>query len=86
MRQLVCPNCGAGDFIYKDGIRICKYCNSKYELTSEEKPKRTAQVSLQSDIDILLEKCKADPARDRKYAELILDIDPTNNAVWKYLR
>lgn len=86
MRQLVCPNCGAGDFTYMDGIRTCKYCNSRYELTEEERPKKATQVSLQSDIDLLLEKCKADPAHARKYAELILDIDPTNNAVWKYLR
>lgn len=85
MRQLVCPNCGAGDFVYKDGIKICKYCNSRYELTEEEKPKKTTHVSLLSDIDILLEKCKTDPARAKKYAGLILDIDPTNREAKKYL-
>ena len=86
MRQLVCPNCGAGDFVYKDGIRICKYCNSRYELTEEERPKKATRVSLQSDIDLLLEKCKTDPTHARKYAELVLDIDPTNNVAWQYLR
>lgn len=85
MTQIFCSNCGADIFIYKDGVKICKYCNSRFELTEEDKPKKTAEVTLQTDIDILLEKCKADPARAKKYAGLILDIDPTNREAKKYL-
>ena len=85
MKQDFCPNCGADTFIYKDGAKFCKYCNSRFEVEKEEK-KRGAEVSLQSDIDILLEKCKTDPARARRYAGLILDIDPTNREAKKYLK
>lgn len=86
MKQSFCSNCGADVFIHRDGAKYCKYCNSRYEITEEEKPKKASEVSLQSDIDILLEKCKADPARAKKYAGLILDIDPTNREAKKYLR
>lgn len=85
MKQTVCANCGADVFIYKDGFKVCKFCNSRYALDEAEKPQKKAVVSLQSDIEILLEKCKADPARAKKYAGLILDIDPTNKEAKKYL-
>ena len=85
MKQTYCPNCGADVFIYKDGARYCKYCNSRFELAEEEKPQKMSEVSLQSDIDRLLRKCQTDPARAKKYAGLILDIDPTNREALKYL-
>lgn len=85
MKQTVCSNCGADVFIYKDGFKVCKFCNSRYSLDETEKPQKKAVVSVQSDIERLLEKCKADPARARKYAGLILDIDPTNKEAKKYL-
>lgn len=85
MKQTFCSNCGADVFEYKDGFKVCKFCNSKYAIDDFERPKKKAVVSLQSDIDILLEKCKADPARAKKYASLILDIDPTNREALKYL-
>lgn len=85
MNQNICKNCGADSFIYKNGVKICKYCNSRYELSEAEKPKTSATVSLQSDIEILLQKCKKDPTHAKKYAGLILDIDPTNREAKKYL-
>lgn len=85
MKQQYCPNCGSDSFIYKDGAKYCKYCNSRFEITEAEKPKKASEISLQSDIEILLEKCKADPSRARKYAGLILDIDPTNREAKRYL-
>lgn len=81
--QNTCVNCGADSFIFKDGYKICKYCNTRVK---NNEPKVSAsEISLQSDIDILLQKCKDDPARARKYAGLILDIDPTNREAKKYL-
>lgn len=81
--QNSCVNCGADSFIIKDGYRICKYCNTRVK---DDKPKaNNSEISLQSDIDILLQKCKDEPARARKYAGLILDIDPTNKEARKYL-
>lgn len=85
MKDSSCPNCGAISFIYKDGAKFCKYCNSRYE-TEEESVRKSVEISLLSDIDILLEKCKADPLNAKKYAGLILDIDPTNSEAKRYLR
>ena len=85
MEQKICPNCGAGAFIYKNGAMYCKYCNSRFEITEKEKPQKVSDISLQSDIDILLKKCKTDPAHAKKYAALILDIDPTNKEAKKYI-
>lgn len=85
MNQKFCSNCGADAFIVKDGYKICKYCNSRYSLDEGDVPKTKTVVSLQSDIERLLQKCKEDPARASKYAGLILDIDPTNREARKYL-
>ena len=43
-------------------------------------------IGVDSDIQMLLEKCKQDPANRRRYANLILDIDPTNREAAAYLR
>ena len=86
MSQEMCPNCGANEFILKDDSRICKYCNSKFKATTTNNKNGGSAISLQSDIDILLQKCKDEPWNSRKYAGLILDIDPTNREALKYLR
>ena len=48
--------------------------------------KETVDGGVDSDIQMLLEKCKQDPANRRRYANLILDIDPTNREAAAYLR
>ena len=85
MKQSFCSNCGADAFIFKDGYKVCKYCNSRYDLDRSDIPSKKSEVSLLSDIDILLQKCKDDPLHAKKYAGLILDIDPTNREAKKYL-
>ena len=40
-------------------------------------------ISLNSDIERLLQKCKTDPKNKQKYINLILDIDPDNTDVYK---
>ena len=85
MKQCICKNCGADDFLYKDGYKICHYCNSKYKLGDEEKPIKKSVISLDNDIEVLLQKCRTDPSHARRYASLILDIDPTNPEARKYL-
>lgn len=79
----ICPNCGANDFTLKNGFQICKYCNTKFEIESARHVIKG--ISMQSDIDRLLQKCKDEPHKARKYASLILDIDPTNKEALKYL-
>jgi len=43
-------------------------------------------VGVDSDIQMLLEKCREEPANRRRYASLILDMDPTNQEAAAYLR
>ena len=80
MKKLVCFNCGANAFVDKNDYRVCLFCNSRHI-----KPKRKSQISINSDVIMLLEKCKSDPSRASRYASLVLDIDPTNKEAIKYL-
>ena len=82
MKHNTCLNCGADVFIMKDGFKVCKYCNSRYEV---ENVINNSTISLQNDIDNLLKKCRENPSKAYKYASLILDIDPTNREARKYL-
>lgn len=86
IEENICVNCGSNKFIIKDGYKICKYCSSKYLLKTNKKGNMEDGISLQSDIDILLQKCKDEPWNSKKYASLILDIDPTNREAKSYLR
>ena len=80
----ICQNCGASSFVYKDGYKVCEFCGTRYELEGDE-IKKSSKISLKSDIDILLEKCKNEPTKAKMYANRILDIDPTNKEALKYL-
>ena len=86
MKQYVCENCGANDFFEQNGYRICKYCNAKYLIQREDIPHIKSSISLNDDIKMLLKKCKDDPANTRRYASLVLDIDPGNIEALQYLR
>lgn len=77
MKALVCPNCGGDEFVEKDGYRICRYCKSKLVISKEDRPAATATIALNDDVAMLLDKCKSDPARARKYASLALEMDPS---------
>jgi uncharacterized Zn finger protein (UPF0148 family) len=85
MKVNVCVNCGGNEFIYKEGAMFCKYCNTRYSLEENEKPRPASVVSIDQDIDLLLAKCKAEPSKADRYARLILDIDPTNKEAQKYV-
>lgn len=80
MKQIICESCGASDFVEKAGFRICQYCGTQYQINSK------SNISLEDDIQRLLRKCKEEPKKARRYANLILDIDPTNEEALKYLR
>ncbi len=84
MKQNFCPNCGANEWEYSGAYVICEYCGSKLLLEQADKPLKTSNVALVTDIDILLQRCRADPANARKYAGLVLDIDPTNALAKQY--
>lgn len=98
MGVMLCSSCGSNQFIENREYRICAYCGGK---TKKEAPARvektivyqsvprqqtSATIDLTDDVSRLLQKCKADPRNARKYANLILDIDPDNTEALKYLR
>ena len=82
MKTIICKQCGSNRFKQNNNILICEYCGTK--IIAPEIKKDT-NIELNNDVDVLLKKCKTDPANAKKYANLILDIDPTNEEVKKYL-
>ena len=78
MNALICSCCGGNEFIEKNGYRICKYCNSKFAIPKEEQRNKNANINLNQDVKMLLEKCKTDPKRAIRYATLALEMDPNN--------
>jgi len=85
MKLLKCGNCGASNLFENKGYMVCEYCGSKFAIESSDFPQQTIGRSLNTDIDNLIQKCRTDPANARKYANLILDIDPTNREALKYI-
>ena len=85
MRSLICERCGANGMETENGYRICKYCGTVYQLTVEDILVKESVISVSSDVENLLMKCRLDPRNAKKYANLILDIDPNNKEVLKYL-
>ena len=86
MKQIICESCGSNDFTELNGYRICQYCKAKFLLHHDVVPKKGTSIALNEDIRMLLRKCKEDPANARRYANLVLDIDPSNKEANKYLR
>jgi len=68
------------------GFVVCAYCQSRFAPEADDKPQKQTVIGVQSDIDALLQKCSNDPANRRRYASLILDIDPTNAQALQMLR
>ena len=100
MEDIICRNCGSKTLIQKDGIMVCPYCDSRFVITKEDRYKDLisnghyavlshsnvdSSIALDDDISKLLLKCKTDPQNAKKYANLILDIDPDNLDALCYL-
>lgn len=98
MKALICTSCGASRWKEDGEYRICLHCGTKFEKTLVETVRAAAPVirsavtrqvesviAINDDVARLLQKCKAEPKNARKYANLILDIDPTNKEAQKYL-
>lgn len=79
MKRIICEGCGGDRFKEEDGYRICLFCGARYKLEN------TTAIFIDDDISRLLKKCKDEPWNARKYANLILDIDPTNEEALKIL-
>jgi hypothetical protein len=82
--NLECKNCGSRQLLKTVKDLICTHCESIFSVVEEKSPAVNFNSSIQSDIQNLLLKCREDPENLRKYANLILDIDPTNKDVHKF--
>ena len=82
---VACPICGGKEMEREGEYHVCQYCGTKYRIPKAEPPKRRSEIALNSDVERLLAKCRSDPRNAKKYANLILDIDPANSEALKYL-
>ena len=98
MKALICSSCGASRWKEEGDYRICMHCGTKFEKTVEDKVRVVVSgiqaavarqvdsvITINEDVERLLKKCRQEPKNARKYANLILDIDPTNEEAQKYL-
>lgn len=85
MESFRCSHCGGNELLRLDDYALCAFCRTQYEDRPKELARQTV-VNIRSDIETLLQKCKDDPANARRYAGLVLDIDPTNQNALRFLR
>ena len=85
MKSIACSGCGSVEFEEDNGYSVCAYCQTKYLPTKQETSLLESSIELHSDIEILLEKCRRDPSNSRRYANLVLDIDPHNQEAISFL-
>ena len=94
MKKLICDSCGGSSFKIQDGFRGCNYCGTQYELPFAKKMTSqnnnnvstpNTRIDINKDVQMLLEKCRRNPSNASRYANLILDIDPTNREALRYI-
>ena len=98
MKALICMSCGASRWKEEGEYRVCLHCGTKFQKIIDETVRVQkvvihdaiarqvdSVIALNDDVMRLLDKCKKDPKNAKKYANLILDIDPTNQDALKYL-
>jgi hypothetical protein len=86
MKLVGCSRCGSKELVEDDGYMVCVYCQSRFVPGSADVPAVETVIGVASDIECLLVKCRSEPQNSRRYASLVLDIDPTNTEAMKYLR
>ena len=85
MKILICESCGSPDLYEENGYKICRYCGTKHLITQDDRPAKYSKITLDDDVSQLLQKCREEPERAQKYAQLILEIDPNNDEAKQYL-
>ena len=86
MKIIECTRCGSPELTEHDGFVHCDYCKSRFVLQAGDVAVKQTTIGIQSDVDALLQKCQDDPLNSRRYVDLILDIDPTNQKVNQYMQ
>lgn len=86
MKTIVCKNCGSQALTTKNGYLVCDYCGSKFAIEKDDAAVKASVIDIEDDVTRLLKKCEEDPLNARRYVNLILDIDPTNRNILKYIK
>lgn len=84
MQMIRCEACGSNELIKNGAYYVCKYCGTRF-FDEKDASGVESNIDLVSDVDNLLQKCRLDPKNAKRYANLILDIDPDNKDALKYL-
>ena len=84
MKQKTCPNCGGNEFRIEGRQGICQFCESVFDLGADE-VKRNSSIAINEDVEALLEKCRENPFMAKRLVHLILELDPNNTEIFKYL-
>jgi hypothetical protein len=85
MELVECKGCGSRELADEDGIVVCGYCQTRYVPGPKDAPTPQTVIGVGSDIQNLLQKCQDDPANSRRYASLVLDLDPSNKSAKEIL-
>ena len=85
MKSVDCKSCGSKELIDDKGYVICAFCQSRFHPNIDTVAGIKTVIDVNLDIQNLLNKCIADPSNRRRYANLILDIDPFNKDALKFL-
>lgn len=85
MKLIECKKCGSNELFDEGGHVVCAFCRLRYIPQQVDQPSPGTGISISDDIRQLLEKCETDPSNRRRYANLILDLDPSNAEVSQYL-
>ena len=101
MKALVCASCGATELQLKSTYKQCEYCGTRFLLSADKynlynnktnsvslgrDVSHNTSISLDYDIEQLLNKCRTNPRNARRYANLVLDIDPDNQEALEFLK
>lgn len=80
MKQRICTACGANELVREKGSFKCAYCGTVHVSEGNR-----SSIALNDDIEALLQKCRENPSRASRYANLVLDIDPDNVEALRYV-
>ena len=83
--SMSCSRCGSNELIEIGDKFQCSYCQSRFEKTSKSNTKLDTSIGLKADIDALLKKCEVDPPNRERYVRMILNLDPSNTDVERFI-
>lgn len=86
MKELRCPSCGSIDLRKENNAYICNHCGMRLLITKEDGLSVSSSIELNEDVARLLKQWDADPTNGKKYAQLILQIDASNEKAKRELQ